>query len=1090
MDKPDAPPPFHLQPLVTFAQQEDIINLTEGSPAPSLRTSASVPQNALRAFISGSASARGLATFTGAAPPVQEKVEIRCAEAFECNLYIGCSDGTLLWYTLNETDRNADPYTLQERHQLPSRKPVSRIALIPRLSKALVLSDGTLYFYLLPSLEPIPIALINHIRGVLTFALDDADVFEHPEDADATGLCVLTRRGVGLWSLRERLLPIKEVPLPYRGLIAKRYAEHMFIASDALYHFVDLSSSQSTEFAPIPVNQTQVGASAIPPRPSIITVAQHEFLITLDGGAGALGLFLKNGDPVRGTLEWELLPRALAVDWPYVAALLPNGKVVVHSIETLRVVQIVDVPTSLGARTMSSSMDGLYAPSGANNRNLELVPIRLIPPVPETPEEPGSDPQAPQGGSGLTPPPSPPPKSAKTAPPAFTRTHLLLVGSSGVAGLLPQTLSAQCEALLAEHKTDQALALVAAADRREGGTPDAGVEREMQYIRQKVALGWMAETKFQRAGEELYQGRLDPRLLIRLWPDLRGGLVGEEDQIDVFSGVKEQLEELVSIEQIVMDNLVKNYAPHLKPDVEHAPAGSELKDGLMGEAKQMLRTYLEGVRRERTVWSRVLGSDMAKVERLVDTVMIKILVEDPDARELYRLMDSSKAYDVAEVEKWFLETNHYGALVRLYNKLGQEVKLLDALVNIVDGVWEEDDVPNPVAKVAELVQASRDRDVVQKYGLWLLRTDPVLGLKLFTTRDPKRAVKIDEQLVLDEMMSFDESVGEQFLEWLIFQRRNTEKRLHDMLARKYLGKVEKMLRSPDVVRSWDGLVEQYLKEAPRISFLTFFGRSNLPTQELKGRLKLTLFLQASTLYDVVGLSAELNKHAVLKVEGAILAAKSGDHRTVIETLVNGLSDFTSAQSYCTSGGEIIGPEVARAATAPFDDLKPLATYLADGGSVGKGKKAGVPEDAKRDLLGILVQVQMTGGERMAKQTARLLNAQAVYFDMFETLSDIPETWQLKPIAPFLTRSFRHAIHERHEAMILKGISSSQNLEISERLWEMQRAEGAVIEEPADGDEPGGAMDYIEKGGVPWIEKPDGSDDVLDIHLDHGDRGLL
>ncbi|EJU00543.1 hypothetical protein DACRYDRAFT_80747, partial [Dacryopinax primogenitus] len=422
MDKSQVPP-FQLQPLVTFQQQEDIINLSD-SPAPSLRSSTNAPQNALRAFISGSGSARGLANLTGAAPAVQEKVEIRCAEAFESNLYIGCSDGTLLWYTLNESDSAANPYILQEKHTLPSRKAVSRIALIPRLSKALVLSDGTLYFFLLPSLEPIPISLINHIRGVLTFALDDADVFAHPEDVDATGLCVLTRRGVGLWSLRERLLPIKEVPLPYRGLIAKRYAEHMFIASEELYHFVDLSSSQSTEFAPIPTNQYSAGGVVVPPRPSIITVAQHEFLIALDGGAGAMGLFLKNGDPVRGTLEWEHLPRALAVDWPYVSALLPNGTVVVHSIETLKVVQTVDVPVSLGARTMSSSMDGLYAPSTANNRNLELVTMQIIPPFPETPpEEPEpeeEDSAAPQSGSGLTPPPSPPPKPAgKAAPPAF-----------------------------------------------------------------------------------------------------------------------------------------------------------------------------------------------------------------------------------------------------------------------------------------------------------------------------------------------------------------------------------------------------------------------------------------------------------------------------------------------------------------------------------------------------------------------------------------------------------------------------------------------------------------------------------------------
>jgi hypothetical protein len=262
-----------------------------------------------------------------------------------------------------------------------------------------------------------------------------------------------------------------------------------------------------------------------------------------------MGLFLKNGDPVRGTLEWEHLPRALSVDWPYVAALLPNGTVVVHSIETLKMVQTLEVPASLGARTMSSSMDGLYAPSGANNQNVDLVPFRLIPPKPSTLEGQEEDPSAPESGSGLTPPPSPPPKSAKRVPPTFTRTHLLLVGASGVSGLLPQTLSAQCEMLLAEHKIDEALSLVAAADRREGGTPEAGVEREMHYIRQKIALDWMAETKFEKAGEELYRGRMDPRLLIRLWPALRGDLIPDEARVLVFSGIQGQLDKLVSVEQ-------------------------------------------------------------------------------------------------------------------------------------------------------------------------------------------------------------------------------------------------------------------------------------------------------------------------------------------------------------------------------------------------------------------------------------------------------------------------------------------------------------------------------------------------------------
>jgi hypothetical protein len=72
-------------------------------------------------------------------------------------------------------------------------------------------------------------------------------------------------------------------------------------------------------------------------------------------------------------------------------------------------------------------------------------------------------------------------------------------------------------------------------------------------------------------------------------------------------------------------------------------------------------------------------------------------------------------------------------------------------------------------------------------------------------------------------------------------------------------------------------------------------------------------------------------------------------------------------------------------------------------------------------------------------------------------------------------------------MILKGISSSKNLNISERLWEIQREQGAVIEEPADGEEGDVPTEYVEKD---WTEKPGDGSDVLDIRLGNEDRGLL
>lgn len=51
----------------------------------------------------------------------------------------------------------------------------------------------------------------------------------------------------------------------------------------------------------------------------------------------------------------------------------------------------------------------------------------------------------------------------------------------------------------------------------------------------------MNETLFQAAGENLFNGDLDPRLLIRYFPDLRGSLFMADDVAEVFAGVAEYM---------------------------------------------------------------------------------------------------------------------------------------------------------------------------------------------------------------------------------------------------------------------------------------------------------------------------------------------------------------------------------------------------------------------------------------------------------------------------------------------------------------------------------------------------------------------
>lgn len=51
---------------------------------------------------------------------------------------------------------------------------------------------------------------------------------------------------------------------------------------------------------------------------------------------------------------------------------------------------------------------------------------------------------------------------------------------------------------------------------------------------------------------------------------------------------------------------------------------------------------------------------------------------------------------------------------------------------LIDGIWTDEDIRDPLAKMTELLNKTSSREQVQRWGLWLTRKDPDLGLKVVT----------------------------------------------------------------------------------------------------------------------------------------------------------------------------------------------------------------------------------------------------------------------------------------------------------------------------------------------------------------------
>jgi len=229
------------------------------------------------------------------------------------------------------------------------------------------------------------------------------------------------------------------------------------------------------------------------------------------------------------------------------------------------------------------------------------------------------------------------------------------------------------------------------------------------------------------------------------------------------------------------------------------------------------------------------------------------------------------------------------------------------------------------------------------------------------------------------------------------------------------------------------------------------------------RVKLSLFLQGSTSYDLQTTLDRIDHGDTdddLSFEKAIIHGRLGNHHAALSILVRSLHDSTSAEAYCSLGGDVISVKVALAVGKQLR-IEPWANLVASGGtgppkSKGSGfsSRSNITGEGKRkDLLRILMEVYMAGGPEMSVETAHLLNAQAVNLDVIDVLQSVPPTWSLNVISTFLSRSLRRTLHAQHEGQIIKALAAGQNLVASDLAFETFREQGALIEEPAEDDEP-------------------------------------
>ncbi|KAK4052008.1 hypothetical protein OIO90_004538 [Microbotryomycetes sp. JL221] len=1040
-------------------------------------------------------------------------VTIRALDLGDNKVYIGANDGRISICHINQQWRDetlaltqlkqlgttpstaaiASSMLLKQVQQVTvthGRKAADRIAILHRLDKAVVLSEGIMTFHSLPSLTPLSVHQFPAVRGCTTFSLDEQEL-AGGGGIDAMHICVVRRRSIHLLRVtNEGVTQLKDLPL--NGvLMAVLRGRHVCTADTDNYSIVDLDAAVALPLLPISQspNVDTEGQSQIDPRqrPAIGCVGTNEFLIASHTGPTTLGVFVtESGDPCRGTLEWASNLRSLVVDPVYSIALLHNNTIEVHSLHNQVLAQVVQLPMStsplaIQPRSLVHSWSGLDLGITTGAYKTELVIAPLLP----RPSSPSSVPSTPKKGSmsGLN------PIRTIDGGATSTPTKTVVVGKNSLHALTPMTLVAQADALFDKGRVEEAVELANQAD-----NGSKSFNYEVAYVLSRAAFHSLSETLFQNAFELLFRARLDPRWAVRLFEDLRYPICGDQSEAPIHRGLLPDVAAAKTIDDFILENLNRNYSPHIKPDVETAGPTVEIRATLTRTARDSLLQYLKTWRIARKAGggNSLVPSDFgSQVDAAVDTTIARLYAEQGQQNELVALLNSPNACVPTVAESLLREMSLYTLLADWKLKGGERSKVLEIWTKLFDGELRDaaDSSHESVtlARIADELLKAPDKDLVERFGSWVSERDMSLGFKLYT--NSKVLALYGERELLEGLRSKKNQVADLLLEFLVFEKQSSDDDLHAELIARYLDIVAEMLSDPagkarlaEQENRYREAVTATVNGSLPPTFLAhltknFDGSGN--QAKFDGtRLKLVLFLNSPTSrysrQEVKSKLDELEKKGArgLTLERVIVYAQLQLDRQVLSLLVNTVNDLTTAEVYCQQGGDpLIASEVATAAGVcglPESFVKPppagvgssRAKQAATSGNVASSSN---PRRRRVDLSRLLVELSLQNSAetsnsghpdanqlQRARGIARILEAQAGTLNPLHVLSLVPDSWPLSLVAPYLSSTVRRSLHEHQELMLLKALAVSQNLAVAEKLGDLQSSMPPTVQAKDDG----------------------------------------
>lgn len=649
---------------------------------------------------------------------------------------------------------------------------------------------------------------------------------------------------------------------------------------------------------------------------------------------------------------------------------------------------------------------------------------------------------------------------------SFPRSSILVYGQDTIHSLVQSTVIAQVEALLENNQIEDAADL--ANNFASGQALDSDEVETLEYIHQTIAFTLFSQTRFVDAAPHFLAGALDPRILVSYFPELSRPLFTDGEEADMYDGIAKRMPIEASV-----DDLIRNYSPHLPPSTREAPAAKEIHKILREDAVVMIKSVLQGFKGQGHYRPH-------RQQEVTDTALAILFARSGDTTSLISHLESTNSASLSAVEPVLLEAGEIGALCALLRARGDEGRLMEIGKGLVEGRYSDSSVSDPLGNMFALLESKqgKDRAMLRKWGVWLTGQDSERGLMLLmsTKRSAKEKGREEDLSVLSELQRLHPSAARKFLEWLVIVRGRDDAELHAQLVQACVDELLECLQDESTLKLWRAKFASYTSQSsqkqalsppstqfqrPQSSFLTYFVSTTPDSPSKRARLKALFALQALSGYNAEMVKSQIvvsGFDKVLGLEVALLDGKMGMHRMALRALALTLRDPISADTYARTGGIVVPSKAVEA--CGMGEWGALFAAKGGPGILEREKSS----EGKGELVRMLLEVYMEDGE--PQQTTRLLSSQAASLDAVDVIPLVPPDWPLSSLSPFLTHSFRRTLHAKHESQIIKAICAAQNSKVFEDSYLVFREQGAIIEEADDGEDGDGEPEsFNEKDGL-------------------------